>query len=67
MWEHELTERELKLIEILKTRELTKGQAMELGFKITNAFLIKCENHGVLLYEESVNKNLVKYGVMKQV
>ena len=65
MWEHELTKKELELIEILKQQELTKSEALKLGYKISRVFLLKCENHGILIYEsdeENLNK---KYGVAK--
>lgn len=65
-----LTPKELELVELLKTQDMTRGQAHKHGYEITNAFLIKCEQHDVLLYEYDVredNKPKIKYGVMKEV
>ena len=51
MWEHELSPKELELVELLKKQELSRAQAVKLGYDITSVFLMKCANHGVLLYE----------------
>ena len=65
MWEHYLTEKELELVEILKQKELTKGEALKLGYQLTRVFLMKCENHGILVYESDDENQKKKYGVVK--
>ena len=65
MWEHQLTQKELELVDVLKGKELTRNQATALGYTISDIFLLKCHFHGILIYE-SVDKDSNKiYGVMK--
>jgi hypothetical protein len=69
MGEHDFTPDELKLVEALNKQELTKKQASDRGYNLSNAFLLKCEQHGVKLYEYEVvsdKKRCVKYGILKR-
>lgn len=64
MWEHRLSEKELKLVELLKQQELTKSEAIKKGYDITRTFLLKCELYGVLIYESDDKDSNKKYGVL---
>ena len=64
MWEHQLTEKELELVEILKTKELTKNEAFVMGYDISRVFLFKCHFHNVLIYESDETDKTKKYGVL---
>ena len=66
MWEHCLTKKDLELVEILKQKEITKGQARLLGYKITEVFLCKCNEYGVLIYETDEKGVKKKYGILKR-
>lgn len=47
----EFTKNELKLIELLKTKECGISDIHKAGLTIRPEFLLKCEIHGVLIYE----------------
>lgn len=58
------SEKELELIELLKTKEMTRKEILDAGLPFSVEFLDRCNNHGVLIYQSDEIGMKQKYGVL---
>jgi hypothetical protein len=59
------SEKELELIELLKKKEMTRGEIIKAGFPFSETFLDRCCNHGVAIYESDEIGIKQSYGILK--
>ena len=63
---NKFSKEELKLIDILKTKEMTRGEIIKAGLPFSVEFLDRCCNHGILIYQSDEIGVNQRYGILKQ-
>ena len=58
--------KEIELIEVLKTREMTRKQIVDEGYPFSVEFLDRCCNHGIKIYESDEIGMNQRYGILKE-
>ena len=59
------SKKELELIELLKKKEMTRGEIVKAGFPFSVEFLDRCCNHGIVIYESDEIGMKQSYGILK--
>ena len=60
------SKKELELIDILRTKEMTRAEIIKAGLPFSVEFLDRCCNHGILIYQSDEIGMKQTYGILKQ-
>lgn len=64
--EEKFSDKELKLIELLKHKEMTREEIVKAGLPYSVEFLDRCCNHGILIYQSDEIGMQQKYGILNK-
>lgn len=61
---NKFSDKELKLIELLKKKEMSRKEIIDAGLPFSVEFLDRCCNHGITIYESDEIGLNQKYGIL---